>query len=42
MFNDLTSCSLIIAHFDVSVTGDIRLDLMLASFVLYVVIRTKP
>ena len=42
MFNALTSCSLIIAHFEVSVTGEIRLDLMLASFVLYVVIRTKP
>ena len=42
MTNTLTSCSTIIAHFDISVTGDIRLDLMLASFVLYVIIRTKP
>lgn len=38
----LSSCSLIIAHFDVSVTGDIRLDLMLVSFVIWAMIRTKP
>ena len=41
MTNALTSCSLIIAHIDVSVTGDIRLDLMLVSFILWAVIRTK-
>ena len=38
----LSSCSLVIAHFDVSVTGDIKLDLMLASFVIWAMIRTKP
>lgn len=32
----------IIAHFDVSVTGDIRLDLMLVCFIVWQVIRTKP
>ena len=32
----------IIAHFDVSVTGDIRLDLMIVGFVIWAVIRTKP
>ena len=33
----------IIAHFDViSVTGDIRLDLMLVCFNVWQVIRTKP
>ena len=42
MHNMLSSCSLIIAHFDVSVTGDIRLDLMLVSFVIWAMIRTKP
>ena len=42
MHNMLPSCSLIIAHFDVSVTGDIRLDLMLAGFVIWAMIRTKP
>ena len=37
----LTSCS-IIAHIDVSVTGDIRLDLMLVSTVVWLIICTKP
>ena len=32
----------IIAHIDVSVTGDIRLGLMLVSFILWTVIRAKP
>ncbi len=32
----------IIAHIDVSVTGDIRLDLMLVSFMIWAMIRTKP
>ena len=40
--HDILSSWEIIAHFDISVTGDIRLELMLVSFVLYVVIRTKP
>lgn len=31
----------IIAHIDVSVTGDVRIDLMLVSFILWTAIRTK-
>lgn len=42
MYIALTSCSLIIAHIDMSVTGDIRLDLMLVSFMIWAMIRTKP
>ncbi|WP_275096739.1 hypothetical protein [Parasutterella secunda] len=42
MTHVFSSCSLIIAHINVSVTGDIRVDLMLASFIIWVMIRTKP
>ena len=41
MHETLTSWE-IIAYIDVSVTGDIRIDLMLASFIIWAVVRTKP
>ena len=41
MTNLLTSWE-IIAHIDVSVTGDVRLDLMLVGFFIWAVICTKP
>lgn len=39
--NQLHTSWEIIAHIDMSVTGDVRLDLMLVSFILWAVIRTK-
>ena len=36
-----TSCTLIMTQINVSFTGDFRLDLMLVSAVIWVMIRTK-
>ena len=41
MVNLPTSCTLIMTQINVSFTGDYRLDLMLVSAVVWVMIRTK-
>ena len=41
MLDSQTSCTLIMTQISVSFTGDFRLDLMLVSAIVWVMIRTK-
>ncbi len=41
MLDSQTSCSLIMTQISVSFTGDFRLNLMLVSAIVWVMIRTK-
>ena len=41
MLDSQTSCTLVMTQISVSFTGDFRLDLMLVSAIVWVMIRTK-